>query len=99
ELEACAGGLPGSALAVAREFWPRPLTIVVSRRPAAGPPPTVAVRIPNHELARTIIRGAGGALAVTSANISGGPNCTTAAQVVEQLAGRIDATVDGGTCP
>jgi len=38
-------------------------------------------------------------LAVTSANISGGLDCITAAQVLEQLGGRIDGLLDGGTCP
>jgi L-threonylcarbamoyladenylate synthase len=99
DLEGLSAGLTTSARALAHEFWPGPLTIVVARRPTEGFPATVAVRIPDHELARAIIHAAGGALAVTSANISGGPNCTTAQQVLEQLAGSINAIVDGGDCP
>src|SRR5437868_5668340 len=56
-------------------FWPGPLTVVFRRSPAfrsAADPDadTVAVRVPAYEPARALIRRAGGALAVTSANIS-----------------------------
>jgi L-threonylcarbamoyladenylate synthase len=57
------------------------------------------VRMPAYELALSFIRAAGGVLAVTSANRSGLPPATNAAEVLEQLDGRIDAVVDGGPSP
>jgi L-threonylcarbamoyladenylate synthase len=89
-----------AAFDLAWSFWPGALTIVVPRLDQGnGLPPTVAVRVPNLGLTRDLIRLAGGVLAVTSANRSGGPNCTTAAEVLAQLSGRIDAILDGGSCP
>ena len=99
-LEQIAESPGGAAIRLAERFWPGALTIVLRRRKSdPDDPPTVAVRIPSLEIARDIIRQAGGLLAVTSANISGGLDCITAAQVVEQLGGRIDGLLDGGTCP
>jgi len=89
-----------AVLRLAAAFWPGPLTMVLHRRSTSGDQlPTVAVRIPALELARQVIEAAGGALAVTSANISGAGNTTTAAAVLAQLDGRIDAILDGGPCP
>jgi L-threonylcarbamoyladenylate synthase len=83
-------------------FWPGGLTLVLLKTDAvpdvvsAGP--TVAVRVPDLALARDLIRDAGGALAATSANISGQPSPVTAGEVEEQLSGRIELIVDGGPC-
>jgi L-threonylcarbamoyladenylate synthase len=89
-----------AAFALARALWPGALTIVVPRRvPVEDAPPTVGVRVPDLPIARDLIRAAGGALAVTSANISGGENTVTAEEVQAQLGGRIDAIIDGGECP
>ena len=60
---------------------------------------SVAVRVPDHPLARALIRRAGAPLAVTSANLSGGPTPVTAHEVSAQLAGRIAMILDGGRCP
>lgn len=92
---------PGkAALALAERFWPGALTIVLDRRnPGLDDLDSVAVRVPALALARALIRAAGGALGVTSANISGGSNSTTAQEVVRQLHGRVDAVLDGGRCP
>jgi L-threonylcarbamoyladenylate synthase len=84
--------------------WPGPLTIVFRRAPsfreaASSDNETVAVRIPDYEPARELIRRAGGALAVTSANVSGRPAVRTAAEVQRQLGRRIRAIVDGGPTP
>ncbi|GMR11416.1 MAG: hypothetical protein BMS9Abin28_2248 [Anaerolineae bacterium] len=85
--------------ALAAEFWPGPLTLVVDRRnelpsevSATG---TVGLRAPDHEFALTLIRKFG-PLAVTSANRSGQPNSTAAVQVIETLSGKVDLVVDGG---
>ena len=93
---------PAFSRLVAR-FWPGGLTVVVRRKPAvpdvlcAGKA-TVAVRMPDHPLAIRLIREMGGVLAVTSANLSGHPSCTTAEKVLAGLGGRIAVLLDGGTC-
>lgn len=83
-------------------FWPGPLTLVlplkeqsVSRLVTAGLS-TLAIRMPDHPLALTLIRASGCPLAAPSANRSGRPSPTTAAHVAEDLAGRIGGIVDGG---
>lgn len=92
------------AQALARRFWPGPLTLIVPR--AAAVPDevtaggdTVAVRVPDHPLARALIRAAGAPLAATSANLSGAASPVTAEEVVAQLAGRVALILDGGRCP
>jgi L-threonylcarbamoyladenylate synthase len=81
-------------------FWPGGLTLVLPRAgnvpDAVSARPTVAVRVPDLRLARALIRGAGGVLAVTSANISGQLSPITAQEVEEQLGGQIDLVLDGG---
>lgn len=104
DLALVADHLPLAGMKLAQAFWPGALTLVVpkaSRVPAevtAGGD-TLAVRIPNHDIARTLIRLAGAPLATTSANLSGGPSPVTAEEVAAQLAGRIPLIVDGGRCP
>lgn len=89
---------------LAERFWPGPLTIVV-RKSAHVPDAvtsggdSVAVRIPDHPLARALIRAAGAPLATTSANLSGGPSPVTAQEVAAQLTGRVAMILDGGRCP
>ena len=94
---------PGeTALRLAMRFWPGPLTLVVARHPSLpailSPLPTVGVRMPDHAVALAILRQSG-PLAVTSANLSGGPNPSSAEDVLAQLDGRIDLVIDGGLCP
>lgn len=85
-------------------FWPGPLTLVFRQRPHAIPPyvsrglDTVAVRMPNHPVALNLLRLANIPIAAPSANLSGHPSAVTAAQVQQELYGRIAAIVDGGTC-
>ncbi len=89
--------------ALAERFWPGGLTIVVPAHPDLPPTltayrPTVALRMPDEELALRLIAAMGGALAVTSANISGEPAATTAQEALAQLNGRVELIIDGGTC-
>jgi len=104
DLALVASDLSPVALRIAAHFWPGPLTLVVpkaARVPAevtAGSD-TVAVRIPDHELARALIRAAGAPLATTSANLSGGASPATAEEVAAQLGDRIALILDGGRCP
>lgn len=101
--EELAAGLPEPFVALARRFWPGPLTLVThanDRLPdiltAGGG--TVALRAPAHPAALALLERAG-PLAVTSANRSGAGSLVLAADVLEQLDGRIDAVLDGGECP
>ncbi len=93
--------LSGDALRLCHAFWPGALTVVAPaaaafQSPALADDGTVAVRMPALDLALRIIAAAGGVLAVTSANRSGSPPATTAAEVLAQLDGRIAAVIDGG---
>ncbi len=91
------------ALALAGRFWPGPLTVVLDARPGVprrttGGLDTVAVRVPDHPVAIALLREARVPVAAPSANRSGRPSPTTAAHVLADLGGRIDAVVDGGRC-
>ena len=94
--------LPPQFRRLIARFWPGGLTLVLLKTEmvpdtiSAGP--TVAVRVPDLPLTRALIRGAGGVLATTSANISGQPSPITAQEVKEQLGDRIDLILDGGPC-
>ena len=95
--------IPQKAYDLAEKFWPGPLTIVlpakntVPRRTTGGLD-TVAVRCPDCDVTRQIIRLSGVPIAAPSANISGKPSTTTAEHVLHDHDGRIDAIVDGGSC-
>jgi L-threonylcarbamoyladenylate synthase len=87
---------------LAERFWPGPLTLVVARSPhlpvILSPTPTIGVRMPDHPGALQLLR-LSGPLAVTSANLSGGSNTTTAQEVYDQLKGQISLILDGGLAP
>lgn len=95
--------IPETAIKLADAYWPGPLTMIFPKGPripdevSAGLS-TVAVRMPSHPVARTLIRASGCSLAAPSANRSGSPSPTTAAHVLADLEGRIAAVVDGGEC-
>jgi L-threonylcarbamoyladenylate synthase len=102
ELERVAIDIPEVALKLASRFWPGPLTILVPKRAdlpeAVSASSTVGVRVPDHEIARALLRAAG-PMAVTSANISGAQSPASAEEVYEQLGGRIPLIIDGGRTP
>lgn len=103
EMKAICHDIPEAAYALARAYWPGPLTMVlpvrdcVPRRTTAGLD-TVAVRCPDCAITREIIRLSGVPIAAPSANLSGKPSTTTAEHVRHDHDGRIDAIVDGGPC-
>ena len=93
--------IPESAWRLAEAFWPGPLTMVLPAREnvpkcTTARLPTVAIRCPDNEITRQIIRLAGVPVAAPSANISGKPSTTTAQHVLHDHEGRIEAVVDGG---
>jgi L-threonylcarbamoyladenylate synthase len=97
--------LPRAARQLAEAFWPGALTLVLPI--AAGRFPdaltaggsTVAVRVPNHPVARALAAIAGGLITSTSANRSGQPPASTADDVHAALGDDIAVLVDGGTTP
>ncbi len=88
---------------LAETFWPGPLTIILKKSAAiskivSGGLGSVAVRLPGHPVARKIISKARFPLVAPSANTSGSPSPTSAAHVIADLGGKIDAVVDADTC-
>ena len=89
------------AYALAKRFWPGPLTMVLNKSKdvpyeTTGGLDTVAVRMPNHKVALELIEAAGGFVAAPSANVSGKPSPTKAEHVYNDMKGRIEYIVDGG---
>lgn len=94
--------VPSAAEKLMARFWPGPLTLVLPRSMlvpdvVTGGLETVAVRLPDHPLARRLIELAGVPVAAPSANLSGRPSPTTARHVWEDLHGKVEAIVDGGS--
>lgn len=93
------------ARALAAQFWPGPLTMVLPQR--AGAPvaaavtaglPTIALRCPAHPVMRALLEAAGVPLAAPSANRSGGISPTSAAHVAQSLGEGAGLILDGGAC-
>jgi L-threonylcarbamoyladenylate synthase len=104
QAEELAKDLPDEFYALARKFWPGPLTIIVkagSRLPLKVTANTgnVAIRVPNAKIPLAVVTAAAIPITATSANLSGAAECTSAEQVRDQLHGRINVIVDGGTSP
>ena len=98
------GILDEMALALAGAFWPGALTLVVPAALGIGVCDlaraglaSVALRAPSHPVARALITAAGRPIVAPSANLSGHVSPTSAAHVLADLDGRIDAVIDGGT--
>lgn len=97
------GEFDAVAIQLARAFWPGPLTIVVPRRAssavcdlATAGLSTIAVRVPAHPVAAALLAAVGRPIVAPSANRSGHVSPTTAAHVLADLDGRIDAVLDAG---
>jgi L-threonylcarbamoyladenylate synthase len=100
------GKLNAKAARLAKAFWPGPLTMVLPKAArcrvaelATAGLDTIAVRIPDHEVARNILASFGKPVVAPSANRSGHVSPTRAEHVQADLAGRIDLIVDGGSTP
>lgn len=102
DLDKIAIDIPNMAQKLASRFWPGPLTILVPKKlglpKAVSATAAVGVRVPDHDIARALLRAAG-PIAVTSANIAGQASPTAAEQVFAQLGGRIALIIDGGKTP
>jgi L-threonylcarbamoyladenylate synthase len=94
--------VPHTAHELAARFWPGPLTLVLPRLTAVPDEvtaglDTVAIRVPAHPVAHALIAAAGIPVAAPSANLFSRPSPTCAAHVLDDLEGRIDLIVDGGS--
>ncbi len=104
QVEARAGALGASASALARIFWPGPLSIVVPAWPGLSPAllaghAGVAVRVPAHVLPRRLAEAFGYPVTSTSANLSGLPPTPDPETVADLLAGTSALLLDGGRAP
>lgn len=99
-IRALATDIPDGARELVARHWPGPLTVILKRMPSlrmdlGETDGTVALRVPDHELAREILR-ATGPMAVSSANISGLPAAMTCDEAVDQLGANVAVYLDGG---
>lgn len=102
DLQALCSEIPLLAAKLADAFWPGPMTMVLKKKDVVpgtitGGLDTVAVRMPVHPVARRLIEVSGVYVAAPSANTSGRPSPTTAAHVMQDMDGRIDMIIDGGS--
>ena len=102
-LERYCEDIPQAAYALARRFWPGPLTMILKHKsivPAAVTAglDTVGMRCPAHPVCRAIIAAADLPVAAPSGNTSGRPSPTNMADMLEDMDGKIDGIVDGGPC-
>lgn len=100
-LEPITKSVPDTAKKLAKAYWPGPLTMILPKSEkvpleTTGGLQTVAVRMPDHPVALSLIRAAGGYVAAPSANTSGKPSPTLARFVKEDMDGRIEMLLDGG---
>jgi L-threonylcarbamoyladenylate synthase len=104
QLQQVAAQIPTLAWRLAEHFWPGPLTLVLWRQPhvpanlSAGLN-TVAVRVPSHPVAQALLQATQLPIGAPSANLFARPSPTTAQHVLEDLGGRIDLILDGGSTP
>jgi len=98
-----ARAIPKEAIALARAFWPGPLTLILKREEGVpdevtGGQDTVGLRVPNHPVALALLAAFGSGIAAPSANRFGRISPTTAAHVREELGERVALVLDGGPC-
>ncbi len=101
-LEKIVDNVSREAEVLAARFWPGPLTMIFKKSGivpygTTGGLETVAVRMPSNKIARELILAAGGYVSAPSANTSGRPSPTTAAHVMDDMDGKIEMILDGGS--
>lgn len=94
--------IPAAAEILMHTFWPGPLTMIFSASPHVSPRLTggtgkIGIRISSHAVARLLARGLAGPLTATSANRSGGQECSTAEEVISVFGDHLDAVIDSGS--
>jgi L-threonylcarbamoyladenylate synthase len=109
------GALSPLAARLAAQFWPGPLTLVIPLRSAADVAAaphavrlpdaltsgldSIAIRVPDHAIARAVAAAAGGVITSTSANLSGHPPVRTADEVLRDMGASLSLIVDAGMTP
>lgn len=93
--------VPPIAKKIIQKYWPGPLTIILKKSKlvphiTTGGLETVAIRMPSHKIARSLITESATPIAAPSANLFGKPSPTLAEHVLEDLDGKIDLLIDGG---
>ena len=96
--------IPAAAKILMQTFWPGPLTLVFRASSSVLPRLTantgkIGIRVSSHPLARLLAGGLGGPLTATSANLSGGPECSSADAVIRALGELPGSVIDGGETP
>jgi len=96
--------IPAAAKILMQTFWPGPLTLVFRASSSVLPRLTadtgkIGIRVSSHPIARFLAAGLAGPLTATSANPSGGPECSSADAVIRPLGDLPDAVIDGGETP
>ena len=102
EVDNLVKNIPDTAYALMEEFWPGPLTVIMEK--ASQVPDivtagldTVAIRVPSNKIALELIRMSDVPVAAPSANTSSRPSPTKASHVIDDLFGRVDVIIDGGS--
>jgi L-threonylcarbamoyladenylate synthase len=102
-LDRVASSVPEVARALAEEFWPGPLTIVLAKSSdlsdlvtAGGP--SVGVRVPDHPVALALLTEVGTPIVATSANLSGQPPALTARGAIDAVGSSVAVVLDSGRC-
>lgn len=93
--------IPDKAKILMNQFWPGPMTLIFEKKAivpkgTTGGLDTVAIRMPDNDIARALIDAAGTGIAAPSGNLSGKPSPTMAEHMVDDMEGRIDMIIDGG---
>ena len=96
--------IPAAATILMQTFWPGPLTLIFRAAPSVssrltGGTGKIGIRVSSHPIARFLAAGLAGPLTATSANPSGGPECSSADAVIRTLGDLPDAVIDGGETP
>lgn len=103
QLEKWAQNVPSYVEVLCEKFWPGPLTIVLQRTPQVcdeitGARETVAIRVPNHQVALALLNRIDDGLVAPSANRFGEVSPTSAKHVVDDLGDQVALVLDGGVC-
>ncbi|MFH2121418.1 MAG: L-threonylcarbamoyladenylate synthase [Pseudomonadota bacterium] len=96
--------IPATAEILMQTFWPGPLTLIFRAAPSVssrltGGTGKIGIRVSSHPVARFLAAALSGPLTATSANLSGGPECSSADAVIRTLGDLPDAVIDGGPTP
>ncbi|ERI93468.1 Sua5/YciO/YrdC/YwlC family protein [Clostridiales bacterium oral taxon 876 str. F0540] len=102
-IEPLVKNIPEVALRLMERFWPGPLTIILEKSnlipdTTSANLETIGIRMPSNNIARELIKASGVPIAAPSANISGRPSPTEASRCVEDLEGKVEYILGGGSC-